>query len=82
MSTSVVNLTMKFKDGKTRKMSLGPVAPSALSQVKARIISRNDPTYREENYKGFDTGFVSESGADFMEISAAEIVTTNETIIF
>lgn len=77
-----VTLTCKYTDGKTRKITLSPVATSALMDVKDRIIERNNPVYREQNYSGFDTGFVSEGGANFSNFSAAVITVTNETVIF
>lgn len=77
-----ITLTCKYQDGKTRKVTLSPIATSALMDVKDRIIERNNATYRQQNYEGFDAGFVSDGGANFSNFSAAVITVTNETVIF
>lgn len=80
--TATVNLTCKFEDNKTRKISLGPIDPSALVNVKSRIITYNNAATREQDFPGFDEGFVSDGGAKFVNFSAANIVVTEETVIF
>lgn len=83
MATSAeVRITSKFADGSTRKTVLSPLPVSALTDVKTRIIDRNDATYRENNYAGFDNGYVSATGASFVEFTAAQIVITEETVLF
>lgn len=83
MATSAeVTITSKFADGKTRKATFGPLATADLVNVKSRIIERNNAEYREQNYSGFDNGFVSAGGASFVGFSAAQIVVTDETVLY
>lgn len=82
-SSAEVTITSKYEDGTTRKTVLGPLSVSALNTgLKQRIIDRNDATYREANYPGFDTGFVSNNGAKFKEFTAAQVVITETTVLF
>lgn len=82
-TSAELTITSKYEDGETRKTVLGPLAQSALTEdLKNRIIDRNDATYRATNYAGFDNGFVSNNGAKFVEFTAAQVVITEETILF
>lgn len=81
-STASVTITSKYADGKTRKTVLSPISVNATTHVKERIIARNDKAFRDENYTGFDSGFVSDNGAEFIGFTAAQITVTNRTVIF
>ena len=81
-STATISLTSTYADGKTRKIELGPLAPAALTNVKSKIIARNDADFRQQNYAGFDSGFVSANGADFVAFTAAKITVTDTTVLF
>lgn len=83
MTTSVITLTSKFTDGTSRKVSIGTIETSKLNpNIKTAIKNLNDEEKREASYPGFTNGYVSDSGAPFAYISAAEIVTTRREVIF
>lgn len=84
MADTMVYVTSQFEDKTTRKVSVGPINSSHLADVdiKQNIIDFNSATTREREFPGFDVGWVSDNGASFVKFSAAEIVTTQETVIF
>lgn len=74
-----VTVTTKFSDGTTRNVTIGPVSVSALTNVRTRIQNLNDAEYRAEHYTNFDSSYLSDNGANFIGITAAQIQVINRT---
>lgn len=74
-----VSVTTKFNDGTTRKVTIGPVGVSALTDVKTKIRNLNNSEYRETHYPNFDNSYLSDNGAPFIGITAAQIQVINRT---
>ena len=72
-----VVLTLAFRDAPDRNFKFNGVDQSALADVKSKIQAINDdmPSY-------FAHTFVSDSGAECIMISAAQIITTEEEVIY
>lgn len=72
-----VVLTLAFRDATDRNFKFNGVDQSALADVKSKIQAINDdmPPY-------FAHTFVSDSGAECIMISAAQIITTEEEVIY
>ena len=75
MSKSYIKLTTKFADDTTRDLEFGPLATSAAvpATIKTRV-------------KAFDPAdvagiYISDGGSSCTAITAASIITTNETEI-
>lgn len=82
-STSKLNLGIKFADGETIKASFGDVTTTDLNpNLKSAIVALNTPSIRSVQYPGFDSAFVSSAGADFVSIVSAEVVTTEQIVVF
>lgn len=83
MTSSQLKFTSTFADKSTRLVTVGPVQTASLaSDLKAKIIAFNDASQRAATYPGFDQAFVSDmTGADFVRISKAQVVTTEKIIL-
>lgn len=83
MTSSQLKFTCTFADKATRVVTIGPIQTASLSSsLKQDIIDFNDPTQRAVKYPNFDTAFVSDmTGADFVRISKAQVVTTEKIIL-
>ena len=70
-------LTLAFKDATDRKFKFNGVDESAISSIKDKVLAINAdmPEY-------FAKTFVSDTGADCIMISAAEVITTEEEVIY
>lgn len=75
--TYSVVLTLAYEDVTTRKITFNGVEASKLSNVKNRVktLNANLP-------ESFKKTFVSKDGYDCKMISKAQIVTTEENIIY
>lgn len=76
MTVQVV-LTLAFRDATDRKFTFNGVDQSVLSDVKDKVlaINANMPEY-------FAKTFVSDNGAECIMISGAQIITTEEEVIY
>lgn len=76
-TTRQVVLTLAFRDATNRNFKFNGVEQSVLSSVKDKIkaINADMPPY-------FAHTFVSDIGAECIMISAAEIITTEEEVIY
>ena len=76
-TTRQVVLTLAFKDATDRNFKFNGVEQSAIPNIKSKIqaINNNMPPY-------FAHTFVSDTGAECQMISAAQIITTEEEVIY
>lgn len=76
-TTRQVVLTLAFRDATDRNFKFNGVDQSAISQIKDKVLAINDdmPEY-------FAHTFVSDTGAECIMISAAQIITTEEEVIY
>lgn len=76
-TTRQVVLTLAFRDATDRNFKFNGVEQSVLSSVKDKVlaINANMPAY-------FAQTFVSDNGAECIMISAAQIIITEEEVIY
>lgn len=76
-TTRQVVLTLAFRDATDRNFKFNGVDASVVADIKDKIYAINDdmPEY-------FAKTFVSDNGADCIMISAAQIITTEEEVIY
>ena len=78
-ASSVIELTNEFADGTSQKVSIGTIAPTAISPtLKQDIIAFN----ASMQSAGYGSYLQSKYGADWTGISACRIITTETTYIF
>lgn len=77
MAQSILKLTASYADETKRDLEFGPFSStsSPITNAKTNIATVNSKVSEIEEL------FLSESGAKFTGITAAQIVTTNETEI-
>lgn len=78
MSTNrQVVLTLAFRDATDRNFKFNGVDLSAIADIKDKVNAINDnmPEY-------FSKTFVSDTGADCIMISGAQVITTEEEVIY
>lgn len=76
MSNNVM-LTMNYEDATTRNITFKDVDSSELQNVAARVKAINENM--SANFKGT---FVSDSGAAVTKIGKAQVIQTEETVIY
>lgn len=78
---SYLKFTTEYEDDTTRDLTIGEIDSNKINttQLKSKIINFNTPATRASLYPNFDSAFLSESGANFKRIKAAEIITTTRT---
>lgn len=76
-TTRQVALTLAFKDATDRTFKFNGVEAANLSRVKAKVvaINANMPEH-------FAKTFVSDSGAECIMVSKAQIIVTEEEVIY
>lgn len=76
-TTKAVKLTLAFKDATSRILTFNGVDDEALPQVKAKVkaLNANMPP-------ALATTFVSTIGAQLIAISKAQIIITEEEVIY
>lgn len=83
MATSTLKFTNAFADGTTRILNVGTLDTASIDpNIVTKIKNFNNETTRNQLYAGFDNAFVSENGAKFTAIKAAEIVTSQRTYYY
>lgn len=75
-----MKLTLFYDDEDTRAVTLPDVPDDAVSLIKSKIVAVNNGT--AQNVADMRTTFVSEGGGSFVSISAAELTTTTEEVIY
>ena len=83
MTSSQLKFTCTFADKATRIVTIGPIQTASISSgLKQQIKDFNVESIRSAQYPNFDTAFVSDmTGADFVRISKAQVVTTEKIIL-
>lgn len=83
MATSTYKFTNAFADGTTRILNIGSFDTASIDpNIKQKIRDFNNETTRNQLYPNFDNAFISENGARFTAIKAAEIVTSQRTYFY
>lgn len=81
--SSYYKFTTAYTDGTERNITIGEIDTNSIDpNIKQKIINFNNAETRAQLYPAFDNAFVSENGAPFTAIKAAEIVTTRRTYFF
>lgn len=77
MAQSTIILTNSFADGTTRKLTMGTFTTSAISLTNIRNAVKN----LNQNPATIATLYLSDSGAQFQEVSQVQIQTEDKTVI-
>lgn len=80
---SYLKFTNAFADGTERNLQIGEIDTASIDpNIKQKIVAFNDSTQRQASFPEFDNAFVSDNGAAFTAIKAAEIITSTRTYYF
>ena len=78
--TNNVVITLLFEDDSTRNITFEDVTASDLPDVKHKIIAINENANNE--YENFYKTFVSDDGAQVIQIAAAKIISIEEEVVY
>lgn len=79
MATTALKATFKYSDGDSRSVTFQPFAQGSTSVSKFK---NNVKDFNATGITDVSSTFLSSSGAPCTGISAAEIITTNKTVIY
>lgn len=79
MATTALKATFKFSDADTRAVTFTPFATTSSSVDDFKV---NVKQFNAIGVDAMSSTFLSSSGAPCTGISAAEIITTNQTVVY
>lgn len=74
-------LKLAFRDATDRTFKFNGVDPSKISAIKDKVIAIND-SLAAGQLNNFAQTFISDNGAECIMISAAQVITTEEEVIY